>query len=320
MKVSAVVLLLFATVAVADEVTLQTPTGTLYGTLLMPPSSQRVPVVLIISGSGPTDRDGNSALSDGPNNCLRMLAESLAAHGIASLRYDKRGVAASAAALTKDLTFDTEIDDAAGWLRQLRGDVRFSLLIIAGHSQGSLTAMVAARRASADRLISLDGLGRPGGDGLLRQIEQNLFGQFSPAAIDAARKIVASLSAGVPVPNAMVPLELRDLFDQSLQPYLISWFRYDPAAEIARFMVPVLIVHGTTDIQVPVDDAMLLSNANRAAELEIVSGMNHILKDVPNDLDKELRSYSDPTLPIDPNLVLTVSSFISPPLRRRAVP
>lgn len=309
--------LAFCTVLGADEVTLTTPTGTLYGTLLVPASSQAIPVVLMLAGSGPTDRDGNSILLPGPNNCTRMLAEALEARGIASLRYDKRGVGASIGALSRvnDLTFDIEIDDAARWLQQLRGDSRFSLRIVAGHSQGALIAIILAERGGVDRAISIAGGGRPAGDIILSQFE----GQLSPTLMDAARRIITSLVAGIPVPNSMVPTSLRPYFDESLQPYLISWFRYDPALEIRRLNVPALIVQGTTDRQVPVSDALLLADADRSAALRIIEGMNHVLKDVPPDPDLQDRSESDPTLPIDKQLVAAVADFINPPNRRRPV-
>jgi alpha-beta hydrolase superfamily lysophospholipase len=303
-RIAAAVLILIASPAFAGEVTLQTATGTLYGTLLVPASPRPLPVVLIIAGSGPTNRDGNSAFEEFPNNSYRMLAEALGTHGIASLRYDKRGVAASAEAFTSDMTIDTEISDTVGWLRQLRSDSRFSLLVVAGHSEGSLIGIVAAERTGIDHVISLAGAGRPAGDVILSQIEA----QFTPALIEAARKIVASLNAGVTVPNLMVPFALRFIFDESVQPYLISWFRYDPAVEIGRLTIPVLIIQGAADTQVTVDDAMRLSNANRAAGLQIIAGMNHDLKDMP-----------DPSSPIDRILIATVTSFISPPLRRHAV-
>ena len=80
-----------------EAVVLQTPTGDIYGTLLTPERNNNLPVVLLIAGSGPTDRNGNNPLMT--NNSLKMLAELLAKNGIASLRYDKRGISASAAAV-----------------------------------------------------------------------------------------------------------------------------------------------------------------------------------------------------------------------------
>jgi alpha/beta superfamily hydrolase len=303
-RIAAAVLVLIGSPAFADEVALQTATGTLYGTLLVPASRRPLPVVLIIAGSGQTDRDGNSALEESPNNSYRMFAEALRTHGIASLRYDKRGVAASAEAFTSGMTIDTEISDTVGWVQQLRSDSRFSLLVVAGHSEGSLIGIVAAERTGIDLAISLAGAGRPAGDVILSQIEA----QFTPSLIEAARKIVASLKAGVTVPNLMVPFALRFIFDERVQPYLISWFRYDPAVEIGRLTIPVLIIQGTADTQVTVDDAMRLSNGNRASGLQIIAGMNHNLKDM-----------SDPSSPIDRILIAAVTSFISPPLRRHAV-
>ena len=117
-------------VAVAEPITLETPTGSIYGTLLVPASKKPLPVVIIISGSGPTDRDGNTPLVPGANSGLKMLAERLAESGIASLRFDKRGIAASAKAMSSetDMRFDNYVADAALWAKNLRGDKRFSTL------------------------------------------------------------------------------------------------------------------------------------------------------------------------------------------------
>ncbi len=286
---AAVLPLVFCVAAGADEVTLQTPTGALYGTLLMPSPTTPVPVVLIIA---------------------------LEARGIASLRYDKRGVGASSGALKRasDLTFDIAIDDAMRWLQQLRSDPRFSLVIVAGHSEGSLIGIVAAERTLVDRVISIAGAGRRAGDLILSQLE----GQFSPDLVASARTIVAALNAGMLVPN--VPPELNFQFRPSVQPYLISWFRYDPVLEISRLQVPTLVIHGTTDTKIPISDAFLLAGGNRSATLRLIPGMNHVLKDVPlDDDDAQDRSYFDPTLPIDAALVAAIGDFINPPIRRRVV-
>lgn len=303
-------LLMAALSSAAEETTLVTPSGTLYGTLLIPSSPNPVPVVLIISGSGPTDRNGNSALLSGPNNSLRMLAEGLVAANIASLRYDKRGVGASAEALSRD--FDLYVDDAVRWIAQLRNDSRFSSVVVAGHSEGSLIGIIAAEHASVDRLVSIDGAGRPAGDVILSQLQ----GQITPSLFERARQIVASLNAGVQVPN--VPAGLYSYFAPELQPYLISLFRYDPPVELARLRIPLLVLHGSTDIQIPPSDARLLAAGNPAATLLIIDGMNHVLKDVPADATPNLAAYSDPTLPIDKKLLQTIINFANPQARRRA--
>jgi len=95
-----------------------------------------------------------------------------------------------------------------------------------------------------------------------------------------------------------------------VQPYLISWFRYDPAKSIAELKTPVLVVQGTTDLQVTVDDAKRLAAANPKAKLVIIEGMNHVLKEVPPDRDKQMASYSDPNLRLAPEFLTGVVEFV----------
>ena len=291
----------------ADSVSVTTPTGVLHGTLLLPHVvTGRMPVVLIHAGSGPTDRDGNSPLLAGANNSLKLLAEALAGLGIASVRYDKRGVAASRAAggREEDLRFDTLVDDAVAWIRLLRGDARFGSITVVGHSEGSLIGMVAARRAAADAFVSVAGTGRRAQD----VIREQLGHQLSPTMMAGAARGLDELAAGRLADS--VPPGLDALFRRSVQPYLISWFRYDPAKEIAALAVPVLIAQGTTDLQVPVADARLLAAAAPQARLLLVEGMNHVLKLASGDRAAQLRSYGDPSMPVAPLLVAAIADLV----------
>jgi pimeloyl-ACP methyl ester carboxylesterase len=290
----------------SENVSLERPGVTLRGTLLAPPGPGPFPVVLIIAGSGPTDRDGNSALASGPNNSLRLLAEGLAAQGIASLRYDKRGVAESAMPRMREeeMTFDTLVEDAALWVRQLRADPRFSAVGVVGHSEGSLIGMIAARQAGARVFVSIAGPGRPAADLIRRQMA----GRLPPSLQGAAERAFQSLTAGRTVDS--IPPELAPILRSSVQPYLIAWFRYDPAVELASLQVPVLIAQGTTDVQVLVEDAQLLARASPRARLLIVEGMNHVLKLVPADQAAQVRSYSDPSLPVAPALVSAIVELV----------
>jgi hypothetical protein len=265
-----------------------------------------MPVVLLISGSGPTDRDGNSPMLPGKNNSLKMLAEGLAMNGIASLRYDKRGVGESAKAMVaeSDLRFETYIDDAAAFCEQLRADKRFSSVVIAGHSEGSLIGMAAAKKCNASGFISIAGAGRPAADILRTQ----LAGKLPPALATQSDAILKDLEAGKTTENP--PAELFRIYRPSVQPYMISWFRYDPAKAIAALSVPVLIIQGTTDIQVSVVDAKRLAAANPRAKLLIVEGMNHVLKSVSSDKTKQAASYSDPTLMLAPDLLMNIVDFV----------
>ena len=286
--------------------TLKTPSGEIYGTLELPAARTPVPVALIIAGSGPTDRDGNSPALPGANNSLKMLADGLASRGIASLRYDKRGIAASRAAMTSeaDIRFNHFIEDAEGWIRQLRADKRFSTVSVVGHSEGSLIGMVAAREAAADAYVSLEGAGRKAQDLLLEQVRP----QFPPDLLAQTERILASLSSGA-IPDSVPPV-LNALFRPSVMPYLISWFKYDPAGEVAKLTIPVMIVQGTTDIQTSMTDANALAAANPKARLVTIEGMNHVLKEVSGDRMAQMPKYSDPTLPVVPKLLDEVASFV----------
>lgn len=293
-------------VRATDSVRLETATGTLHGTLELPAGARPVPVVLIIAGSGPTDRDGNSRLLPGPNNGLRQLAESLAARGIASVRYDKRGVGASAAAgrSEAELRFDHLVDDAAGWLRQLRADGRYSSVSVIGHSEGSLIGMLAAARAGADGAVSLAGSGRRASD----LIRGQLLGQLPPALRERSDAILAGLEAGRTTDS--VPPPLLVLYRPSVQPYLVSWFRHDPAEVVRSLAVPVLVAQGTHDIQVDTAEARRLVAARAGVELLLVPGMNHVLKLTPADRAAQLPAYSDPSLPVPGQLVEGIASFV----------
>lgn len=291
---------------VEDSAALVTLTGRVEGTLELPAHSLPVPVVLIIAGSGPTDRDGNSRVLPGRNNSLKMLAAGLAEHGIASLRYDKRGIAASRAAMTKedDVRFDHFVSDAEGWIKQLRADPRFSTITVLGHSEGSLIGMIAAREANADGYVSIAGTGRNAKDIIAAQ----LAAQLPPAVVEQSKQIMNKVELGEKVDS--IPPFLAALFRPSVQPYLRSWFKYTPTAEIAKLTIPTLVAQGTTDIQVSEEDAKLLANALPSARLLVVEGMNHVMKNAPPGRAEQMPTYSDPTLPVVPKLIDDVVEFV----------
>ena len=290
-----------------EEITLNTQTGDIHGKLMLPESNTPCPVVIIIAGSGPTDMDGNSIGTGLTNNSLLYLARELAANGIASVRYDKRGIGKSSAAGTKEeeLRFDHYIDDAAAWADKLAGDARFSKVVIAGHSEGSLIGMVAAKRNKAVKgYVSISGCGSPAYEILEKQL------QSQPAQIQKeSAEICKELREGRTV--AQVPFYLAALYRQSVQPYLISWFAYNPAVEIAKLNIPVLILQGDKDIQVGVEEAEKLHAAHPSSSLYIIKEMNHVLKhcDTMQQM-AQLATYRDAKLPIKPELVEHIVKFI----------
>lgn len=301
-----------------SPITLDTLTGTLHGSLWLPAAAgaDRLPVVLIIAGSGPTDRDGNSAALPGPNHSLKLLAQALAEGGWASLRFDKRGVAESSPAGPReaDLRFETYVQDAAAWLRLLRADGRFGTLVVLGHSEGSLLAMLAAKEVPVDGLVSLAGPAA----GASTVLRTQLAGKLPPPLAARNEAVLQSLERGQTVADP--PPELAALYRPSVQPYLISWFRHEPKAVLTGLRMPVLVLQGDTDIQVSVADAQALQAARPGVEMSIIPGMNHVLKAVPADLPSQLASYSNPTLPLAPALVPRLLQFLGAlgPLARQA--
>lgn len=288
-----------------EELSITVSGGKLYGTLLIPEKKTDT-VVLIIAGSGPTDRDGNSPLLAGKNDSLKMIAELLRDNNSASLRFDKRGVGKSAGSLLseEDLTFEDMIDDAVSWIRYLRNERGFKKVIVLGHSEGSLIGMAAAEKTKAEGFISLAGMGR-GADLILKE----QLAQTPEPDRTRMYSMIDTLKAGNRIED--VPEEYYSLFRPSVQPYMISFLSYNPAEIISRLNIPVLIVGGTTDIQVPVEDARILAKANPGAKLSIIEGMNHILKIAPADREKNLAAYSDPTLPLAEELQRELAAFIN---------
>jgi len=221
------------------------------------------------------------------------VAEGLSRQGMAAVRYDKRGIAASVDTRFEEskVTFDTYINDAVAWIEMLKKDSRFSSLGIIGHSEGSLIGMVEARRAGVQAFVSIAGSGQPIYDTILDQLKARM-----PADVKEAGRIINSLRQGKRV--AQVSPELQIQFRPSVQPFLISMFRYDPAKEIARFHMPVLIVNGSRDLQIDVTQAKVLASAKPDATLSIIDGMNHVLKEAPEDQQDNIATYSNPQLPL----------------------
>ncbi len=289
-----------------EAVSVDNAFGTLHGTMLLPEGCPPYDVVLMHVGSGPTDRDGNSPMLPGSNNGLRLLAESLQAQGIASVRYDKRGIAGSAGSSppTTEVRFEHFADDLRLWMDMLRGDDRFGALTLVGHSEGALIASVASKASAPDRLVSLSGAGRPAGDVLREQLTNNL----PPPMLEQALHILDTLEKGETVDDVTGPLV--NVFNPDVQPYIISWMRHDPAKILGELSVPTMIIGGTSDIQIPVAEAELMAAARPDAELCIVEGMNHVLKEATLDPQSQSKAYSDPEVPLSSGVVECIARFV----------
>lgn len=293
-------------VVLQRPISLETATGELFGTLLLPKSPTPVPVVLIIAGSGPTDRDGNNP-DGGRNDSLKRLAVILAKHNIASVRYDKRGVAASKPATPdeRDLSIEKYVADAQAWGQKLKADPRLGQLILMGHSEGALVAALAAEKAGASAVISVAGTGRP----VDQVVREQLQYQLPPPLLARSEQLIEEIKAGKTDDNVPAPLEV--VFRPSVQPYLISLFRQNPTAAFGKLKVPTLIVQGRNDMQVGVGDAELLHQAKPDSDIAIIDGMNHVLRIVPNDVKRQLASYKDPQLPLASEVSDRILKFIN---------
>lgn len=290
--------------------------GNLHAVLNLPAEKKEpVPALLFIGGSGPTTKEGIA-------NIYLDTAVQLLEDGIACVRYDKRGIARSAtvvdAAKDEDkMVLEDLVGDAVALLQKMKADRRFSKVYVMGHSEGALVATLALQKTAADGLICVSGAGRNIAEITLEQITAN---PNNPAElVEKSRRIVAELRAGRTVSD--VPLLLNSLFRPSVQPYLMSWMRYNPAQEIAKLQdIPILIVQGGNDMQVQVLDAENLHRAAPESRLEILPQMTHMLKDsevlrteIYRNADaarKYLAVYQDDSIRIAPEFIKAVESFI----------
>ncbi|NML46591.1 alpha/beta hydrolase [Ramlibacter sp. G-1-2-2] len=256
-----------------QEVSLPMHWGRLCGSLLLPERAGPWPAALLVAGSGPTDRDGNNFLLDAPCDNLKLLAQALAARGIASLRYDKRGVGASSyPGLSEDaLRFEQLVDDATALGRHLQQDDRFLDLTLLGHSEGALIASLAALELGPRALVCVAGAGERASDLIRRQLEPRL----PPDLLAPALAALDALDAEETVDD--VPDALTLLLRPSVQPYLISWFRHDPPQVLAQLDLPVLLLQGDADRQVDMQQARQLHVGRPDAALKVLRGLDHLL-------------------------------------------
>ena len=275
----------------------------LNGSLYTPSQqSKKLSLVILIAGSGPTDRNGNQmGLA---NNSLKLLAEALADNGIAVYSYDKRIFAQMASGKLDEasLSFDNFIDDAKAVIQYFKNQKKYHNITVAGHSEGALIGMVAAN-GNADAYISIAGAGRPIDEVLLEQI-----GKQAPFLKEEVQKNLETLKSGstFELKNQM----LASLFRASVQPYMISWIKYNPQTEIKKLQIPTLLINGDKDIQVSVQDAQLLQQAKLNAQLHIIQNMNHVFKEIKGDDAENKAAYTNPDLPISIELSSIITTFI----------
>jgi pimeloyl-ACP methyl ester carboxylesterase len=286
-----------------DTLKLNIDGASIHAVLTTPQNGTSAPLAVFIAGSGPTDLDGNPPGMK--NNSLRYLSDELVKQQIATLRFDKRGIAHSADPNFSEAQMSIEryVADVVAMVNQMKAK-GFSDIYIIGHSEGSLIGLITLQTVKAKGFISLAGAGFPADEILKTQLKP----QLPPDMFSQVTVLLDSLKNGHQV--STYPQALFSLFRPSVQPYLISWFKYSPTALMEKLTCPALIVQGDKDLQVTVTDAQQLSNASKNGTLVVVKNMNHVLKTIVGEVSENYAAYTNPNLPINAELATAVIDFI----------
>lgn len=274
----------------------------LRGEYMIPEKEAEMPVVLIIAGSGPTDLNGNSPAGVSTDT-YKYLAIALKEAGIASLRYNKRSI--GNVFNEEDLTFDDFVDDAVKITEHLKKDTRFSEVIVLGHSQGALIAELVADQIEVDKIILIAGAGHSIDKVLYDQLATNL----DEETLKTVKMGLDLLAEGKMIEE--VPAGLESLFRKSVQPFLISWIKYDPVVVLNDLEEEVLVVVGTEDLQTPLKEAEAFKTSSKPYTYKVIENMNHVLKTSSSDTLENLATYKDMDLPLHEELVDVLIEFLN---------
>ena len=291
----------FCSISASDYIINSFDNHNIHGTLINLNNTNST-LAIIISGSGPTDRDGNNTSMK--SDYLKMLAEGLQENGISTYRYDKRGVGKSVGDLKSghEIKFSDYINDAVSIINHFKESKNFKKVVVIGHSEGALIGMIASQ-SIADRFISVAGAA----EDYLTLIERQL--SIQPPFVRSMSEPIIEKLKNKKLVDSVPPL-LNSLFRADVQSYLIDASSYDPVEEISKLNIPILIIQGSTDIQIQVSDALILHKAAKNSRLEIIEGMNHVFRQASDNRLLNLQTYGNPDLPIDSSMVSLVSEFI----------
>lgn len=297
--------------AVAEEIEIAGPQGPLKGTLLLPADVQRPPTAVIIPGSGPTDRDGNNPLGVRAST-YRLMAESLAENGIATLRIDKRGMFGSNTAIAdaNAVTLQDYAADTSLWGGAVRAKTGADCVWLIGHSEGGLVALQAAQSMpNLCGLVLVAAAGRPLGQVIKDQLAANPANGFLLAEANAT---IDKLSAGERVDVTRMNPALAPLFNPAVQDFLMSVLSVDPAKLAAKAGMPILVLQGEADIQVSVEDARRLHAAAPGSKLVLLPAVSHVMKRVEGEgRAANLATYGNPDLKLADGFIPAIAAFMS---------
>lgn len=271
------------------------------GTLLIPNEVEKPNLVIIIGGSGPTDRNGNQSFLK--NNSLKNLAEELSSNKIATFRYDKRIVKQiKQGNIDRNIMFNDFVTDAISVIIYFKKNDLFNHIFILGHSQGSLVGMLAAE-GRADGFISIAGVAQSIDNIVIEQIARTY-----PSLSKDAESVFAYLRKGKKTDN--YPMELASVFNKDIQSFMMNWMQYNPQEEIKKLQMPILLINGTKDLQVEPKEAKLLNEAVPGSSLELIDNMNHVLVTIEGDNLENSKSYNESFRKISPQLIEAILKFV----------
>jgi len=271
------------------------------GTLLLPNNKNKPNLIIIIAGSGPTDRDGNQNFLKG--NSLKKLAIGLSTQNIATFRYDKRIVKQIRKGnVDKNIMFDDFVTDAKSVISYFKDTKKYNKIYVAGHSQGSLVGILSVKD-NADGFISLAGAGQAIDKVIIEQIEKT-----APMFLEDTKRIFKVLENGKTTTD--FPPALASIFNIDTQPFIANWMSYDPLAEIKKLDMPILIINGTKDLQVSEAEAKLLKSAVPKSTIKIIENMNHVLVTIEGGDLENSKSYNESSRLLSPELFKAIIDFV----------
>lgn len=272
------------------------------GTLLTPNTIAKPNLVIIIAGSGPTDRNGNQNFLN--SNNLKKLAFGLTEQKVATFRYDKRIVKQIRNnKVDTDILFDDFVTDAVSVIDYFKKTNKYNAIYVAGHSQGSLVGLLAAKDR-ADGFISLAGAGQSIDSVITEQVEKT-----APMFTEDTKRVFAILKKGKTTSD--YPQALASMFAEDIQPFISNWMSYNPQEEIKKLDMPILIINGTKDLQVSEAEAKLLHDAVPKSTLTIIEKMNHVLVPIEGGNLENSKSYNETFRKLSPEVIESIVSFIN---------
>ena len=285
---------------ISEEITIYNDSIELPGTLTYPTKSIKIPLIIWVHGSGNVDRHGNQKGINIKANYIKQFRDSINVHA-AFFSYDKRTATLKNLKQLQNSSFNDLVTDVQKVIHNFRDDPRFSEIVLAGHSQGSLVGMLAVNE-SVNKFISIAGLGQSADKAIIRQVKA----QNEELGKITEQHINELISTGtIKEVNSMLAV----LFAKQNHKFLIDYFKYDPQEIIKKIKIPILILNGDKDIQVGIEDAKKLYSANPSSNLVIVKNMNHVLKNIDNEEDN-LKSYYSDNFPLSGEFIRKIRTFI----------